>query len=108
MIIRKPCPMQAPSRRTNAGIDSETDSRNCASDSPLIWSGFESFGLWICFGFRDSDFGFSGLQRIKQLIDTERLVQDVRQAVLAGLDDGVRGIVAIAGHEDDVGAGLSL
>src|SRR5205823_3450762 len=43
-----------------------------------------------------------------ELVDTERLVKDETEPFLAGLDDGVRRVVAERGHEDGPGLGLRL
>src|SRR4051812_29050793 len=48
------------------------------------------------------------LQRTEHLLDAERLVEHEPQPLLPRLDDGVRGVVAEGGHEDDAGVGTGL
>jgi len=43
-----------------------------------------------------------------ELIDAKGLVQDKAESVLARLDDGMRGVIAIGGHKDYQGFGLGF
>src|SRR3954451_16609895 len=52
--------------------------------------------------------GAFGGEGVDELLDAEGFVEDEAKTILASLDDGVRGIVAIAGHENDACPGLSL
>ena len=46
------------------------------------------------------------MQRIQHLFDAEGLVKDKTQAVLAGADQRMGRVIAVAGHEDHAGVRL--
>src|SRR5262245_42008038 len=99
MIIRLPTQATAKSTR-GSGAGSEEGSRATRAVSMYEsrngrGSGTHGFGLARSRG------GLGLFQGGQQLVDTEWLVEDETQAILAGLDDRVRRVVAVGRHEDD-------
>src|SRR5437868_302954 len=126
MIIRATWPAQAPSSKGSAKEDRENISSNMPAfltsaarhffpvNRPVD-AGRSPLCSWLlpsrthCFlGGRFRRGGLVIREGIQELIDAERLVQHRAQALLAGLDDGVRGVVTVSRHEDHLGLRLGL